>query len=229
MVPPSSIWKRRSSAFFVTVVMTVQLTGVPIPRPDLTAVLGLAALCSLLLACSGESSADNLDDTLMRADTVPAKVASVPAPVPAVVDTFDFEDYPAKDSSAKIRPAPVRLETAQYGQLYRTKIREGAARGPNFAGSYTVITWGCGTSCQILAVVDARTGQLSRQTLQLAQGARYRRNSTLLLADPIDATVQRSSQPCSSCGTPAFYRWTGERFAPLGSGPHPHLGGSRPW
>jgi len=209
--------------------MKVQLTDLAIPRPELVTTLGLAALCAILVACGGESSAENLDDTLMRADTAPAKVATVAAPTAAVVDTFDFEDYPAKDSTEGIRPAPVRLETATYGQLYRTKLREGAARGPNFAGGFTVVTWGCGTSCQILAVVDARTGQLSRQTLQLAQGARYRRNSMLLLADPIDPTVQRPSQPCSSCGTPAFYRWTGERFAPLGSGPHPHVGGSRPW
>ena len=211
--------------------MKVQLTDVPIPRPELVAAFGSAALCAVLLACSGESSAENLDDTLLRADTVPTKVAgaAAPAPAPAVVDTFDFEDYPAKDSTVKMRPAPVRPETAPYGQMYRTKLRDGAARGPNFAGTYTVVTWGCGTSCQILAVVDARTGQLSRQTLQLAQGARYRRNSTLMLADPIDTTVQRPAQPCSSCGTPAFYRWTGDRFAPLGSGAHPHVSGSRPW
>lgn len=206
--------------------MIVQLTDVPIIRRDLRTALGLGALCATLLGCTGESSAENLDDTLMRADTAPTKVVTTPAA--AVVDTFDFEDYPAKDTSAKVRPVPVRLETAPYGQLYRTKLREGAARGPNFAGSYTVVTWGCGTGCQILAVVDARTGQLSRQTLQIAQGARYRRNSTLLLADPIDPTVQRPSA-CSSCGTAAFYRWTGERFAPLGSGPHPHVSGPRPW
>jgi hypothetical protein len=163
----------------------------------------------------------------MRADTAPVKAVSAPSPV--VLDTFDFEDYPAKDSAAAIRPAPVRLESAPYGQMYRTKLREGAARGPNFAGHYTVVTWGCGTGCQILAVVDARTGQLSRQTLLLAQGARYRRASTLVLADPVDSTVQRPGERCSSCGTPAFYRWTGERFAPLGSGPHPHVNGSRPW
>ena len=184
-------------------------------------------LLAVLLACSGESSAENRDDTLMRADSTPPK--SAPAQPPAPRDTIDFEDYPASDSSAVIRPAAVRLETAPYGQMYRTKLREGAARGPNFAGRYTAVTWGCGTSCQILAVVDARTGQLSRETLLLAQGARFYRSSTLLLADHADTTVQRPAEPCSSCGTPAYYRWTGERFQPVGKGRHAHLGGKRPW
>jgi hypothetical protein len=180
-----------------------------------------------LIACSGESSAENRDDTLMRADTTPPK--AVAAPAPSSRDTLFFEDFPAADSSVKIRPAPVLLESAPYGQMYRTKLREGAARGPNFAGHYSVVTWGCGSSCQILAVVDARTGKLSSETLLLAQRARYQRSSTLLLADPVDTTVQRPTSPCSSCGTPAFYRWTGERFRPIGDGPHPHLGGTRPW
>jgi hypothetical protein len=187
--------------------------------------------CTVLLvalaACSGESAAENRDDTLMRADTTPVKAA--PAPPRAAQDTLFFEDFPAEDSTTAMRPVPVKLESAPYGQMYRTKLREGAARGPNFAGRYTVVTWGCGTGCQILAVVDARTGQLSRETLLLAQGARFKRTSTLLLADPVDTTVKRPTEPCSSCGTPAYYRWTGERFRPVGDGPHPHLAGSRPW
>ena len=186
-----------------------------------------AVLLVVLVACSGESSAENRDDTLMRADTSAPKAAAAPSPAPR--DTIYFEDYPASDSSAAIRPAPVRLETAPYGQMYRTKLREGAARGPNFAGHYTAVTWGCGTGCQILAVVDARTGQLSRETLLLAQGAKFYRASQLLLADPVDTTVRLPKEPCSSCGTTAYYRWTGERFRPVGKGPHPHIGGERPW
>jgi hypothetical protein len=186
-----------------------------------------SALLLAALACSGESSAENRDDTLMRADTAPVK--ATPALPPAPRDTIDFEDYPAPDSTSTIRPAPVQLETAPYGQMYRTKLREGAARGPNFAGRFTAVTWGCGTSCQILAVVDARTGRLSSETLLLAQGARFYRSSRLLLADPVDTTVQRPREPCSSCGTPAYYRWTGERFQPVGRGVHPHLSGPRPW
>jgi hypothetical protein len=180
----------------------------------------------VLVACGG-SSAENRDDTLMRADTTP--VVAAPVPQPVARDTLDFEDYPAADSASNIQPAPVQLESAPYGRMYRTKLREGAAHGPNFAGRYTAVMWGCGTGCQILAVVDARTGRPSRETLLLAQGAQYRRSSTLLLADPADTTVERTVGPCASCGTPAFYRWTGERFEPVGRGPHPHLSGSRPW
>jgi hypothetical protein len=44
--------------------------------------------------------------------------------------------------------------------LFRTKIRQGATKGANFAGHYSIIEWGCGTSCVSLALVDARTGEV---------------------------------------------------------------------
>jgi len=87
-----------------------------------------------------------------------------------------FEDYPA----SKIyegKPASPKIESAA-ARLYRTRIREGVAKGwgvyggdseaarqgraerpgPNFAGHYIVIRWGCGSPCIQMAIVDAETG-----------------------------------------------------------------------
>src|ERR1035438_1603912 len=41
-------------------------------------------------------------------------------------------------------------------------MREGAAMGPNFAGHYTIVTWGCGSSCVSAVVVNANTGAVHR-------------------------------------------------------------------
>ncbi len=126
----------------------------------------------------------------------------------------------------RARPAQPDLASATYGPMYRTKLRDGAVAGPNFAGGYTVVLWGCGTGCQILSVVDPRTGRLSGQTLLTANGVQYRRDSRLLYVDP---PTPEQPDNCASCGTPAFYEWRDGRFIPVGSGPHPHLGGPRPW
>jgi len=34
------------------------------------------------------------------------------------------------------------------------------SNGPNFAGHYFVIRWGCGSECLMMAIVDARTGKV---------------------------------------------------------------------
>lgn len=83
-----------------------------------------------------------------------------------------FEDYPVKSVFAA-KPAPPVFTTPEQ-RRYRTRIRDGVSvgrgvwtgswkdakerAGPNFAGHYTVIRWGCGSDCLMMAVVDAETG-----------------------------------------------------------------------
>jgi hypothetical protein len=180
----------------------------------------------MLLACDRDGSPprDRAVDTLMRGEPpTPVAPAAPSRPVPQL----RFEDYAVADTSlGRQRPAAPRLAGAPYGRMYRTMVRDGAARGPNFAGHFTIVVWGCGTGCGIVAVADARTGRLSRQTLLTANGVHYRRDSRLLLADP---RTPETPPDCASCGTPAYYQWRGGRFEPVGPGPHPHLRGPRPW
>ncbi|HEV2762078.1 MAG TPA: hypothetical protein VGV38_03705, partial [Pyrinomonadaceae bacterium] len=70
-----------------------------------------------------------------------------------------FEDYPVKEVY-RGRPARVRLDSRQ-ARMFRTRLREGARRGPNFAGRYAFVLWGCGTGCAQSGVVDLKTGRVS--------------------------------------------------------------------
>jgi hypothetical protein len=69
-----------------------------------------------------------------------------------------FEDYPVREIY-KGTPAPVRLDSRK-ARMFRTRLREDSRSGPNFAGRYTVVIWGCGTGCAQMGVVDARTGRV---------------------------------------------------------------------
>jgi hypothetical protein len=57
------------------------------------------------------------------------------------------------------RPAPAILSTSE-ARNFRTVLREGARNGPNFAGHFTIVQWGCGTQCWEGAVVDGKTGRV---------------------------------------------------------------------
>ena len=137
-----------------------------------------------------------------------------------------FEDYPSIESFDG-PPAPALVASTRYGRMFRTRLRNGAQKGPNFAGAFTVVMWGCGSSCQVGVVINANTGALSLQTLRTTNGMEYRRDSRLLIADPVHPG-DPSLDKCAACGVPAAYEWTGVRFEPVGSGPHPHLAGERP-
>ena len=84
-----------------------------------------------------------------------------------------FEDYPVNDVFERTPHQPT-LTTPQQ-RLFRTRIREGVEKGwgvwingewgkeqnrpgPNFAGHYIVIVWGCGAGCIEMAMSDAETG-----------------------------------------------------------------------
>jgi hypothetical protein len=95
-----------------------------------------------------------------------------------------FEDYPVAETLRGIPVNPV-ISTPDE-RLYRTKIREGVAKGfgvegpdgkerfsPNFAGHYFIITWGCGSPCLMAAIVDAKTGRVDPPPFHHGPGHSY--------------------------------------------------------
>jgi len=110
---------------------------------------------------------------------------------------------------------------------YRTVIREGVANGPNFAGHFAVVAWGCGSSCSERAIVDTHTGHVyfdkrlrDLDTTQAEAGDDH--------DDQFPAYFKLSSRLLVAVGAPnedesrdgiAFYEWTGSelkllRFVP---------------
>jgi hypothetical protein len=92
-------------------------------------------------------------------------------------------DYPAAVFTGP--PAAVQLDT-DFKRSMKTRLRNGAQAQPNFAGSYHIVTWGCGTNCLIGLVVDRRTGKVyglpkDPADLQLFD-LWHRANSRLLVA-----------------------------------------------
>jgi hypothetical protein len=134
-----------------------------------------------------------------------------------------FQDFAVTDVF-KGKPAQPVLST-RAERMFRTVLRGAAAKGPNFAGHYTVAVWGCGSGCASLAVVDAISGRVYGAPFRYIsmpmpveyghnyQGPVYQLNSKLLIADGCveDTTVM-------ICGT-YYYEWTANNFKLLRFGP----------
>ena len=73
--------------------------------------------------------------------------------------TPQFQAYLAK-SVAPIHPARLDLRSNPIARRYQTVIRREMNSGANFAGSYRVAVWGCGSSCAQFAVVNLKTGHV---------------------------------------------------------------------
>lgn len=57
------------------------------------------------------------------------------------------------------KPAPVKSSSLR-ARMFRTRLRENAKDGVDFAGHYILATWGCGSGCSSIAIIDARTGRV---------------------------------------------------------------------
>jgi len=58
------------------------------------------------------------------------------------------------------KPKSVDFSLIPEAKAFYTRITETVSSGPNFAGHYTVVYWGCGTDCYGYAIVDAATGKV---------------------------------------------------------------------
>ena len=130
-----------------------------------------------------------------------------------------FSDFPVHEAYHG-KPAPAQPASA-FDNRFRTVIRKGAEHGPNFAGHYTVVIWGCGTSCAQFVIVDASSGRVydppfnnvaggDTKGILKAWGLHYQLDSALFVA-----------QGCPderNCAT-RYYKWNGESLVPLTTGP----------
>lgn len=83
-----------------------------------------------------------------------------------------FEDYPVTDFFNGTSAVP-RLVTPEE-RRFRAVIDQGVSKGygvleepsgkerpgPNFAGHYFIVRWGCGSPCVMAAIVDAKSGRV---------------------------------------------------------------------
>ena len=82
-----------------------------------------------------------------------------------------FPDFHGRDSSYS---------------MFKTRIREGMRNGPNFAGFFSLIQFGCGTDCSSVYIANNKTGQIfdfprdgeEHSFLQL----RFKRYSSMVIA-----------------------------------------------
>jgi hypothetical protein len=117
-----------------------------------TATLKRATLAALALCALAAHGAVLIARGAVSTSHAQARKARAESPAPR------FEDYPAR-GIYKGTPARVRLDS-KMARMFRTRLREDSRSGPNFAGHYTVVIWGCGTGCAQMGVVDARTGRV---------------------------------------------------------------------
>ncbi|MER2996827.1 hypothetical protein [Pontibacter populi] len=99
----------------------------------------------------------------------------------------------------KLAPADEASHTDAHA--FKNALREGMAKGVNFAGKYTVVTVGCGTACQQHFIVDRESGKIVEK-IEGSTGAKYSPNSRIFILNPPDSTINYNN--CKDCAPQAY-------------------------
>lgn len=113
---------------------------------------------------------------------------------------FHYEIYKTTRAWNGTRRDPV-LDTP-FKRKFKTVLTEASKGRPDFDGKYVVASWGCGSECKSVAIIDIETGAIS-DNLTITAHYAYRIESSLFIAD-ID-----------NPGHTRYYRWDGSRLSLL--------------
>jgi hypothetical protein len=113
------------------------------------------------LAACNQSTAQSLDPS----EAISSAEHTTP-PSPSTVEQLqgvDFAAYPAQMYTGE-RLMPDFNGAEREFRVYRTRLTQGAAQGPNFAGQFALVQIGCGAGCNAIYQIDLARGSVTEIT-----------------------------------------------------------------
>lgn len=93
-----------------------------------------------------------------------------------------FGDYPVGEITTK-ELSMIDWDSHPRAREFSTQLEDAIGMKPNFAGHYVLLTWGCGSPCQAVVLVDVRSTSVYF-TLGAALGVEFRLRSRLFIDSP---------------------------------------------
>lgn len=103
----------------------------------------------------------------------------------------------------------INFQKYEYKKTFITATKDGVEEGVNFSGKFCFVYWGCGSPCQMSAVVDMESG-IVYNGLPSAVGYKFKKESKILIVNPPDSTNYYNKHRWVPY--PEEYVWTGKKF-----------------
>ena len=128
----------------------------------------------------------------------------------AVATRPAFESYPASQADNVL--TAIDFSSHPDAEDFKTRLEYSLNTAANFAGHYIVTSWGCGTMCQMVAIIDVLNGEVFFP-LTSSLGVCYQTNSALLITNPLDElTIEDFGEDMPAWLKSGYYRWDGKQM-----------------
>jgi hypothetical protein len=139
--------------------------------------------------------------------------------------SIQFADYPAHPVAPK---RPYEAVISKYDVIEKKKfaqvVREVVSEGPDFAGRYALVTWGCGTWCWNVVIADVVAGRVYDAPFAAAIGfaevtpgelIQRRADSSLLVVSGCLEMRNGQQLKAGPCGT-FHFNWSANHLRLIG-------------
>ncbi|WP_317930217.1 hypothetical protein [Halioxenophilus sp. WMMB6] len=119
-----------------------------------------------------------------------------------------FSDYPSHPINNHLKA--IDWQSDPDANYFQSRLRDHLGEAPNFAGDQVLSYWGCGASCQMVGMVNAKSGRVTiARELIAANGFCYQADSRLLVVNPLWSPDEEGGDYFFKT---AFYLWDGHQF-----------------
>ncbi len=144
-------------------------------------------------------------------------------------EDYSFADFPSPFPLYKGEIGKLNFESNTKASLFKSRLGDGIKEGANFAGRFNITTWGCGTDCRQLAVINVINGDVyfpfdSLQDYKQENGSiigaediSYNIDSNLLIIRPLSTPegYNDNSGDNSWITETKYYLWEYNRFVEI--------------
>jgi hypothetical protein len=121
-----------------------------------------------------------------------------------------FSDYPGLAVSTE-KVKSIDLGNSKKAREFKATAREAIGKAPNFAGHYVVVTQGCGSPCQAVALVEVPSGKVYVAPFCTALGSDFRAESRLFIDSPPENILEYYNGPFHATGCSTAITTNGTR------------------
>ena len=125
-------------------------------------------------------------------------------------DLPEFSSYTVPQSDAILEN--VDFTSHPDAINFKTRLEYVLNQSENFAGHYIVTYWGCGTMCQMVAILDVLTGDVFFP-FTTSYGVCYKLDSSLLITNPVDDfLIESFGEEILDWFKAGYYAWNGQEM-----------------
>jgi membrane dipeptidase len=128
----------------------------------------------------------------------------------AAVAKPNFEAYPVTQSDAVL--GAINFSSHPDAENFKTRLEYSLNQPANFAGHYIVTNWGCGTMCQMVAIIDVLNGDVFFP-FTTSMGACFLADSSLIITNPLDEyIIEDFGDDMPDWLKSGYYTWDGAQM-----------------